>query len=78
MNNNVRFKVNSQAIVKTAGLVSNSIIFTANVWLIGHNFLHQVKERRAAQVAERFQVAAEVASALAGVARVIVNAVEQR
>ena len=78
MNEKVKFKINSQAIVKTAGLVSNSIIFTANAWLIGHNVYRQVKERRAVLVAEKMQFAAEAASALAGVARVIIKAVDQR
>jgi hypothetical protein len=78
MNDKVKFKVNSQAVVKTAGLLSNSVIFTANAWLIGNNVYRQFKERKAEQIAERMQFTAQVASAIAGVARVIVNAVERR
>jgi hypothetical protein len=78
MNNKVKFKVNSQAVVKTAGLLSNSVIFTANAWLISNNVYRQFKERKAEQIAERMQFTAQVASAIAGVARVIVNAVEKR
>ena len=78
MNENIRFKIKPDALVKTAGLVSNSIIFTANAWLIGNNVLRQVKERKAVRNAERMQFAAEVASAVAGVARVIVNTVGNR
>lgn len=78
MNDKVKFKINSQAIIKTAGLVSNSIIFTANAWLIGHNVYRQMKERRAVIIADKMQFAAEAASAVAGVARVIIKAVDQR
>jgi hypothetical protein len=78
MNDRIRFVIDSQAIVKGAGLLSNSIILTANAWLISHNVVHQVRERKAMQTAERMQFAAEVASAVAGVARVILNAVEKK
>jgi hypothetical protein len=37
--------IDSQAIVKGTGLLSNSIILTANAWLISHNVIHQVEER---------------------------------
>ena len=78
MNENVRFRIQPDAIVKTAGLISNSIIFTANAWLIGNNVIRQAKERKVIRNAERMQFAAEVASAVAGVARVIVNTVGKR
>ena len=72
----LRINLNSQAIVKLAGLVSNSIILSTNVFLIGTNFRRQIKEKKTEAIANKLQLTAEVAQAIAGLSKVIVKTLE--
>ena len=68
--------LNSQAIVKLAGLVSNSIILSTNVFLIGTNFRRQINQKKTDAIANKLQLTAEVAQAIAGLSKVIVATLE--
>jgi len=68
--------LNSQAIVKLAGLVSNSIILSTNVFLIGTNFRRQINQKKTDAIANKLQLTAEVAQAIAALSKVIVATLE--
>jgi uncharacterized protein YbjQ (UPF0145 family) len=72
----LRINLNSQAIVKLAGLVSNSIILSTNVFLLGANFKRQVNQKKTEAIANKLQLTAEVAQAVAGLSKVIVKTLE--
>jgi len=72
----LRININSQAIVKLAGLVSNSIILSTNVFLIGTNFKRQINQKKTEAIANKLQMTAEVAQAIAGLSKVIVATLE--
>ncbi len=71
-------KVSSNALIKLARLVSNTVILSANAYLLGHNIRRQARERRTQVIADKLQFTAEIASAVAGVAKVIVNALDEQ
>ena len=72
----LRINLNSQAIVKLAGLVSNSIILSTNVFLLGTNFKRQINQKKTEAIANKLQLTAEVAQAIAGLSKVIVKTLE--
>ena len=72
----IRINLNSQAIIKLAGLVSNSIILSTNVFLISTNFKRQINQKKTDAIANKLQLTAEVAQALAGLSKVIVATLE--
>ena len=74
----IRINVNPQAIIKLASLVSNSLLLSANVVLLTHDVRHRVQEKRNEAMTNRLQMTAEVASAIAGLAKVIVNVLDER
>ena len=74
----IRINVNPQAIIKLASLVSNSLLLSANVVLLTHDVRHRVQEKRNEVMTNRLQMTAEVASAIAGLAKVIVNVLDER
>lgn len=74
----LRIKVNSDAMIKLASLVSNTVILSANAYLLGHNIRKQARERRTQAMTDKLQFTAEIASAVAGVAKVIVNALDEK
>lgn len=67
--------VNSDTVIKLTTLVSNSLVFATNAFLLGANVKRQLHDRKSAHLASRLQMTAEVASAIAGVAKVLVNSV---
>jgi hypothetical protein len=72
----LRININSQAIIKLAGLVSNSIILSTNVFLLSTNFKRQINQKKTDAIANKLQLTAEVAQALAGLSKVIVATLE--
>jgi len=74
----IRINVNPQAIIKLASLVSNSLMLSANVVLLTHDVRHRLQEKRSEVITNRLQMTAEVASAIAGLAKVIVNVIDER
>ena len=72
----LRINLNSQAIIKLAGLVSNSIILSTNVFLLGANFKRQINQKKTEAIANKLQLTAEVAQAVAGLSKVIIKTLE--
>lgn len=68
--------LNSEAIIKLAGLVSNSIILSTNIFLLGSSFKRQIAQKKTDDIANKLQLTAEVAQAVAGLSKVIVKTLE--
>jgi len=71
----LRLNVNSQALYKVASLVSNSVILSANAFLLGSGIHNQLRDRRNNRVSEGLQLTAEIAGAVAGLTKVVINTV---
>ncbi len=74
----IRININPQALIKLASLVSNSLLLSANVVLLTHDVRHRIQEKRSEVITNRLQMTAEVASAIVGLAKVIVNVLDER
>ena len=74
----IRINVNPQALIKLTSLVSNSLLLSANVVLLTHDVRHRIQEKRSEALTNRLQITAEVASAIAGLAKVIVSVIDER
>ena len=74
----LRININSQAMVKMASLLSNSMILTSNVYLLGNDIRRQIKDKKTEAISNKLQLTAEVASAIASLAKVVVNTLEQK
>jgi len=72
---NLRLNVNSQALYKIASLVSNSVILSANAFLLGSSIQNQMRDRRSSRLVESLQLTAEIAGAVAGLTKVVINTV---
>jgi len=71
----LRINVNSNALYKVASLVSNSVILSANAFLLGSSIQNQLRDRRNSRVSEGLQLTAEIAGAVAGLTKVVINTV---
>ena len=72
----LRINLNSQAIVKLAGLAANSIILSTNAYLLGTNIRKQAKEKKTEAIVGKLQLTAEVAQAIAGLSKVIITTLD--
>ena len=73
----LRININSQAAIKLASLVSNSVILAANAYLVGSGIRGQWRDRRREHIASNLQIAAEVANAAASLTKVITDTIAQ-
>jgi len=71
----LRINVNSNALYKVASLVTNSVILSANAFLLGSSIQNQLRDRRNSRVTEGLQLTAEIAGAVAGLTKVVINTV---
>ena len=67
----LRIRVNTGSLVKIAGIVSNGVMLAANAYLIGSGIHNSIHVRRQERVQSNLQTTAELASALAGLTKVI-------
>ena len=74
----LRLNVNTMAIVKLANLISNSLILTSNVYLLGNDIRRQIKDKKTETLSNKLKLTAEAAAAVASLAKVVVNTLEQR
>ena len=72
----IRINVNTRALPKMAGLLSNTVILGANAYLITSSIAHQFRDRKQQRVSQTLEMGAQMASALAGITKIIVEAVE--
>lgn len=73
MSTKIRFNINSQAAAKTASLLSNGVLLTANAYLIGSGFSNSFRERRSQNRNQNLQLTAEIASAVASLTKVVTD-----
>ncbi len=71
----IRLNLNSQALVKTAEIFANGVLLASNGFLLGSGIRNSLRERKREQVTNNLLVAAEVASAIAGLTKVITETV---
>jgi len=71
----VRIRINTNAFVKIAVIVSNSIMLTANAYLIGSGFRNHYRVRQQERISNNLQTTAEIAAALAGITKVITESI---
>ena len=71
----LRINVNSQALYKVANLISNSVILSANAFLLGTSVHNQIRDRKRDRTIEGLQLTAEIAGAVAGLTKVVINTV---
>jgi hypothetical protein len=68
--------INGQALIKTGELFSNAVLLGANVFLIGTSLSNAVRSKRQERIQSNMQLGAEIASALAGITKVIIEQVD--
>ena len=75
MGTRIKLNLNTQALAKTASVISNSVLLTANAYLIGSNFLSGFRERKYQHIKENLQLTAEISAAMASLTRVITDTI---
>ena len=73
----LRINITSQAAIKLASLVSNSVILAANAYLVGSGIRGQWRDRKREHIASNLQLAAEMATATASLPKFISDTIEQ-
>ena len=76
MNTRLRLNINLRSITKLASLVSNSVILAANAYLVGSGLRQQLRNNQRERIAGNLQLAAEIATATASLAKVITETIE--
>jgi len=71
----LRIRLTSGSLVKVAGIISNSVILAANAYLIGSGIQGSFRARKQERITTTLQTTAEIASALAGLTKVIVDSI---
>ncbi|MCB9059046.1 MAG: hypothetical protein H6627_10800 [Calditrichae bacterium] len=72
----LRLTVNSQTVVKAAGILSNGLLLVTNSYLIASGFRNNLRERRTQRIHDNLQLTAEIAGAVAGLTKVISQTLE--
>ncbi len=67
----LRININSTSLVKAAEIVSNSVLLTANAYLIGSGLHNHFRQKKQEQITNSLQTTAEIASAIAGLTKVV-------
>ena len=70
-----RIRVNAGSLVKIAGIISNSVMLTANAYLVGSGFRNHYRVRQQERIANNLQNTAEIAAAVAGITKVITESI---
>jgi len=70
-----RIRINPNSLLKIAVIVSNSVMLTANAYLIGSSFRNHYRVRQQERISNNLQTTAEIAAALAGISKVITESI---
>jgi len=70
-----RIRINPNSLLKIAVIVSNSVMLTANAYLIGSSFHNHYRVRQQERISNNLQTTAEIAAALAGISKVITESI---
>ncbi len=71
----LRIRINTNSFVKIAVIVSNSVMLTANAYLIGSSFRNHYRVRQQERISNNLQTTAEIAAALADISKVITESI---
>lgn len=71
----VRIRINPNSLLKIAVIVSNSVMLTANAYLIGSSFRNHYRVRQQERISNNLQTTAEIAAAVAGITKVITESI---
>lgn len=73
----LRINLNTRAITRTASLISNTVVLTANAFLIGSGISNRFKDRKRERVLETLEMGAQIANVAAGLTKVIVETLDR-
>jgi hypothetical protein len=73
----LKIHISSQSAAKLAGLLSNAVLLASNTYLIVSGLQEEMRSRRRQRLTGGFQVAVEVAGALAALTKVVSEVLEQ-
>lgn len=73
----IRITWTSQSLPKLVELLANGTLLASNAFLVGSSMRDQLRDRRRQRMVSGFQVASEIAAALAALAKVIGSTLEQ-
>ena len=73
----LRVSVNTRALPRAAGLISNTVILGANAFLLTSSIAQQFRDRKRERVSQTLEMGAQIANAVAGLTKVIVETVER-
>jgi len=71
----LRIRINASSFVKIAGIISNSVLLAANAYLIGSSLQNHYRVRKQERISGSLQTTAELASAVAGLTKVITESI---
>ena len=71
----LRIRINPNSLVKIAGIISNSVLLAANAYLIGSGIHNSFRVRKQERISGNLQTTAELASAVAGITKVITESI---
>ena len=74
----IQIELSSQTFSKVADVVANGALLLSNAFLVGTTLQEQLRDRRRQRMAAGLQGAAEITAALAALAKVISDTLEQR
>lgn len=67
----VKVKMNTDTLVKVAGILSNTVVLGSNIYLIASGFTNTIANNRRERNVQNLQLASQVATSLAGVTKVL-------
>ncbi len=73
----LKINISSRSAAKLASLLSNAVLLASNTYLIVSSLQEEVRSRRRQRLTGGFQVAVEVAGALAALTKVVSEVLEQ-
>jgi len=73
MEQSLRVNLNGRAFSRIASILSNTVLLAANTYLIASNMKSSIAEKKRSRVVENLQLTAEVASAVAGLTKVVTD-----
>jgi len=74
-NRKIRIRANRSSVLKAAGLVSNSVMLAANVYLLGTGIQNNIRIKKQQRITDNLQTTAELANAVAGLTKVITESI---
>jgi len=73
----LRINVNPTSVTKTINLISNTVLLTANAFLVGSRFANHFREQKRERIVTNLQFTAEIASAAASLAKIGTDTLER-